>query len=163
MKTKLLYTAWLCALGLASVGQSESYSTLEYRFNRSAPDASDTAAFINQGMQKAQSLFELGPLYTTNSGNLSNQVYIASGTDQLFYSEEGDSLNTEELLARTSEAESTDGAPIRFEISESDTYLCTLTTVNCSPQFVFHLILVRVTKTFGKREEEVWDVFLKEG
>ncbi|KAB2810075.1 hypothetical protein [Phaeocystidibacter luteus] len=154
----------MCVLfSLATVMASgQSYSTMESRFNRSELTEADSTAFINQGRQKARSLFDLGKLFISNSGRSSNQSYIQRGTNNIFYVEEGDSVDTGDILQRTSQAESTDGEPIRFKLEDADGYLAKISTVNSDPPFIFYLVLAQIVKKFGEEEERVWDVMLKE-
>lgn len=149
-----------CLATIMASGQS--YSTMESRFNRSQLTEDDSTAFINQGRQKARSLFDLGKLYVSNSGRSSNQSYIQRGTNNIFYVEEGDSVDTEDILERTSEATSTDGEPIRFKLEDAEGYLAKISTINSDPPFIFYLVLAQVVKSFGDEEEKVWDVMLKE-
>lgn len=155
-----LYT--LCFLLMAfqsAFSQSTSYGTLETRFNKEELSAEDSTAFINQGKQKAQSLFALTNFYLSNRDNSSNQRYISRGFTEIFYVAPGDSLDVDSITTVIRQA-NIEGPQVKFNITEESGYLAKLTTTNSNPEYEFYLVLMKVKKKFGSSEEEVWEVFL---
>ncbi len=140
-----------------------SYDSMEKRFVKRGLTPEDSAAFKTQGLQKAQSLFDQTNLWTQNSGNTSNQTYIANRIPELFYVPEGDSLDLEPLMAAISKIQN---SKIRvepeFKLSKAKGYLGKVETTNTKPKLEFFLVLMQAPKRFGSKEELVWQVFLAE-
>lgn len=150
--------------GLGQVASAQSsYETMENRFVKKQLTAEDSAAFKTQGLQKAQSLFYQTDLYLRNSGNTSNQAYIANRIPDLFYVAEGDSLDLQPLMIAINAIQ---GKKMykqpEFKITEAPGYLAKLETTNTTPKLEFFLVLLKAPKRFGSEEELVWQVFLAE-
>ncbi len=142
---------------------AQSYETMENRFVKKQLSAKDSAAFITQGEQKALSLFYQTDLYLRNSGNTSNQAYIANRIPDLFYVAEGDSLDLQPLMdAINTIQRSKKYKQPKFEVTEAPGYLAKLETTNTKPKLEFFLVLMKAPKRFGEEEELVWQVFLTE-
>jgi hypothetical protein len=159
----MLYVLFaLFGLGHVASAQS-SYETMEKRFVKKQLTAEDSAAFKTQGVQKAQSLFYQTDLYMRNSGNTSNQVYIANRMPDLFYVADGDTLDLQPLRDAISKIQrSKKYTQPKFKTSEADGYLAKLETTNTKPKLEFFLVLMKAPKRFGDEEELVWQVFLAE-
>lgn len=142
---------------------AQSYKTMEDRFVKKQLTAQDSAAFTTQGLQKAQSLFYQTDLYLRNSGNTSNQAYIANRIPDLFYVAEGDSLDLQPLMdAINTIQRSKKYKQPEFKVTEAPGYLAKLETTNTKPKLEFFLVLMQAPKRFGSEEELVWQVFLAE-
>jgi hypothetical protein len=143
--------------------QSESYKKMENRFLKPALTSQDSAAFRTQGIQKAQSLFDQTKLYVQNSGNVSNQAYIANRIPELFYVPEGEHLDLDPLMDAIKKIQSskTPVTPI-FVLRAEKGYLGKIETTNTLPKLEFFLVLMQAPKRFGSKEEMVWQVFLAE-
>ena len=73
----LLIIGAFCMLGFAGIAQTNnSYGAMQTRFEKKTLDHADSAAFVQSGIQKAQSLFEYNDVYLQNSTNRSNQMYV---------------------------------------------------------------------------------------
>lgn len=141
-------------------GQS-SYEALENRFLKQRLSAQDSAAFKKQGLQKALSLFYKTDLYWSNSGNNSNQAYIAQSLPDMFYIAEGDSLDLAPLMAAINQIQTRKNyQEPQFKLTESSDYLAEVKTINTKPQLSFMLVLRQAPKKFGNSSEVVWQVFL---
>ena len=142
---------------------AQSYDQMETRFVKKKLTKQDSAAFIESGIQKAQSLFGQTDLYWSNSGNASNQAYIATRIPDLFYVAKGDSLDLEPLMAAIKKIQSHKNyTQPKFKLTEAKGYLGKITTTNTDPKLEFFLVLLRAPKRFGSEEEKVWQVFLAE-
>jgi hypothetical protein len=160
---KQAFFTLLILIAFNNVASSQSYEAMESRFKKSAPTALDSTAFIKQGVQKAQSLFYQTDLYMRNSGNTSNQAYIADQMPDLFYVAEGDTLDLQPLRESISKIQgSKKYTQPKFRTSEADGYLAKLETTNTKPKLEFFLVLMKAPKRFGEEEELVWQVFLAE-
>lgn len=150
--------------GLGQVASAQSsYETMENRFVKKQLTAEDSAAFKTQGLQKAQSLFYQTDLYLRNSGNTSNQAYIANRIPDLFYVAEGDTLDLQPLMEAINAIQSNKKyKKPEFKITEAPGYLAKLETTNTKPKLEFFLVLLKAPKRFGSEEELVWQVFLAE-
>ena len=144
-------------------GNAQSYETMETRFVKKQLTAEDSAAFVTQGLQKAQSLFYQTDLYMRNTGNTSNQAYIANRIPDLFFVPEGHSLDLDPLMEAINKIQ---GAKKykepTFKVTGADGYLAKLETTNTKPKLEFFLVLMQAPKQFGKKKEQVWQVFLAE-
>jgi hypothetical protein len=154
----------LAMIGFSPVVSAQSsYDAMEKRFVKKQLTAQDSAAFITQGVQKAQSLFYQTDLWSRNAGNTSNQAYIADRMPELFYVAKGDSLNLQPLreAINTIQRGKTYSQP-EFKVSKAKGYLGKLETTNTKPKLEFFLVLLKAPKQFGTEEELVWQVFLAE-
>jgi hypothetical protein len=142
---------------------AQSYEAMETRFVKKQLTAEDSAAFVTQGLQKAQSLFYQTDLYMRNTGNSSNQAYIANRIPDLFFVPDGDSLDLDPLMIAINTIQgSKNYKEPTFKVSEFDGYLAKLETTNTKPKLEFFLVLMQAPKQFGKKKEQVWQVFLSE-
>ena len=157
-KIAVLIFALVCTFS----ANAQSYDQLETRFYKPVLNEIDSTAFIELGKQKAQSLFYQTDLYLQNTGNSSNQSYIANRIPDLFYVEEGDSLDVGGLMRQIQSAEVGGGGPVLLRCTESSDFLGVVETTNTKPKFAFNLVLKKVLKPFGDAQEEVWEVFLSE-
>ncbi len=153
-------------LGLLFFGNllaAQNYDQMENRFVKKTLTKQDSAAFIESGIQKAQSLFGQTDLYWSNTGNSSNQAYIANRIPDLFYVAKGDSLDLKPLMAAIKKIQSHKNyTQPKFKLTEAKGYLGKITTTNTDPKLEFFLVLLRAPKRFGSEEEKVWQVFLAE-
>lgn len=158
MKTSILLF-WLLLPGAALLGQS--YGTMEKRFVKDQPTRQDTAAFRAQALQKVQSLFYKSELYERNTGNLSNQSYIAQSLPDMFYVPEGDTLDLKPMLAAIAKIQNAKRKQNpQFEFIDQDDYLGKIKTSNTKPKLSFLVTLMKAPKRFGNKEELIWQVFL---
>jgi hypothetical protein len=138
-----------------------SYDALENRFLKQNLSAQDSAAFKKQGLQKAQSLFYKTDLYWSNSGNRSNQAYIAQSLPDMFYVVEDDSLDLAPLMAAIDQIQNRKNyQEPQFKLIQIPGYLAQVQTINTKPQLSFLLVLKQAPKKFGNSSEVVWQVFL---
>jgi len=144
--------------------QSESYKKMENRFLKQGLSAEDSAAFRAQGIQKAQSLFDQTNLYMQNTGNASNQAYIATRIPDLFYVPPGEELNLEPLMQAIQKIQTNQkkSAVPMFVVLPVDGYLGKIESTNTKPKLEFFMVLMQAPKRFGSKEEMVWQVFLAE-
>lgn len=158
MKTSVLLL-WLLLPAASLVGQS--YGTLEKRFLKDQPTRQDTAAFRAQALQKVQALFYKSDLYAQNSGKLSNQAYIAQSLPDMFYVPEGDTLNLEPMLEAIAKIQrGKSKVDPQFSLTEYAGYLGKIETLNTQPKLSFLVRLMKAPKTFGRKQELIWQVFL---
>lgn len=151
---------WTLGIVLTSLTSwSQSYDSMESRFNRSVPTAQDSVAYINQGEQKVRSLFDLTNLYNSNSGRSSNQSYIQRAMPEFFYVEEGENLNLPQVM-NTIESARPSGESVQTETMPAEGKLARVITINTNPPLAFDLVLKRVPKQFGKQQELVWEVLV---
>jgi hypothetical protein len=146
------------ATGLSA---QSSYKSLENRFEKKVLTAKDSAAFREQGLQKIRSLFYKAELYQRHKGNLSNQAYIAQSLPDMFYVEEGDTLDLQPMLRAIDQIQkSSSGSEAELKISAAPDYLAKVETLDTQPRLTYFLILKRAPKKFGDREQMLWQVFL---
>lgn len=159
MKTKFfLLTLLLLPLCLL---HGQSYGKLEKRFSKEKPTHEDSIAFRAQAMQKVQSLFYKSELYERNTGNLSNQSYIAQSLPEMFYVEEGDTLDLKPMLGAIAKIQNAKPKQNpQFEFTDQDGYLGKIETTNTKPKMSFLVSLMKAPKRFGQKEELIWQVFL---
>lgn len=153
--------ALLIALAVSATvaAQSVDYSSLEKRFVKTELTTEDTTAFRRVGEQKVRQLFDKGRFYNQNTGNTSNQAYVKQQIPDLFYVPEGDTLDVDSILRAIEQAE-LQTPSIELITKPKPGYLGVVETVNCRPEFLFHLVLMQIPKKFGNEREMVWQVFL---
>lgn len=159
---KALKTLFVFAFCIYSFGLSaQSYGQMQSRFEKKKLDPSDSAAFVQSGIQKAQSLFEYNDVYLQNSTNRSNQMYVEQKAPELFYIEKGDSTNLDAVMAQTRAiVQKQNGKPVEIQFTEKEGVLGQVTSVDTDPIFSADLILLQVKKSFGKTSKKVWQVYL---
>ncbi|HBF19062.1 MAG TPA: hypothetical protein DDW81_03130 [Cryomorphaceae bacterium] len=158
-KNNFLLVLLLTVSGYGVLGQT--YQSLENRFSREVLTSIDSAAFREQGLQKVRSLFYKADLYQRNTGNVSNQSYIGGSVEDMFYVEEGDSLDLKPMLKAIARIMDSSGKhEPKLKVLPSKTYLASVQTVKTHPQLSYFLILKRVPKQFGSSREMMWQVFL---
>jgi hypothetical protein len=167
LHTNLLRLTTIISISIMSSvavnAQSEGYKKMENRFTKRGLSSDDSAAFRAQGIQKAQSLFDQTNLYVQNTGNVSNQTYIANRIPDLFYVPESEELDLEPLMNAIKKIQSSkkQAAPL-FVVLPQKGYLGKIETTNTVPKLEFFLVLMQAPKRFGNKEEMVWQVFLAE-
>ena len=158
-KVAVLILVMACTFG----ANAQSYDQMETRFYKPVLNEIDSTAFIELGKQKAQSLFYQTDLYLQNTGNTSNQSYIANRIPDLFYVEPGDSLQLDSLMITVQQIQNNlKGKPVQLRCIEKEGFLGKIETTNTNPKLELNLVLKKIVKTFGNKSEEVWDVFLNE-
>lgn len=151
-------------ISLASWAQS--YQQMESRFNRVEPTKIDSAAYINLGIQRAESLFQLSNLHAQNMSsnmysNQSMQVRIEDRIQKSFTEPNLDDEGVQRVLTRIHEA-APNGESIRFEHVKLKGTMGYIKAINSAVPLEFSLLLKKVEKKFGDESEWVWDVFLSE-
>ena len=159
---KALKTLFVFAFCIYSFGLSaQSYGQMQSRFEKKKLDPSDSAAFIQTGVQKAKSLFEYNDVYLQNSANRSNQMYVEQKAPELFYVEKGDTTNLDAVMMQTRAiVQKQNGKPVEIQFTEKEGVLGQVTSVDTDPIFSADLILLQVKKSFGKTSKKVWQVYL---
>ena len=140
---------------------TSSYSEIEDRFTKTELTEADSLAFMKAGFQKAKSLFEYGDVYINNSSNLSNQAYVIKRVPDLFYIQEGDTLNTDSIMFLVNTM-ITNEKPNSIDLTlvDKDGTLGHVFTSTKNLNFKADIIIVKVPKNFGDSEEKIWQVFL---
>lgn len=163
MRIKSLYIFLILVTGIhpLSAQNSGSYETIENRFTKTELSPTDSLAFQEAGFQKAKSLFEYGDVYRSNSNNVSNQAYVIKRVPDLFYVQEGDTLNTDSVmfLVNTMIANEKPNA-ISLTLINKDGTLGHVYTSTENLNFKADIIIVKAPKNFGNSEEKIWQVFL---
>jgi len=158
----LLIIGAFCMLGFAGIAQTNnSYGAMQTRFEKKTLDHADSAAFVQSGIQKAQSLFEYNDVYLQNSTNRSNQMYVEQKAPELFYIEKGDTTNLDAVMTQARAiVQKQGGTPVEIQYTEKEGVLGQVTSVDTDPTFTADLILLQVKKSFGTTSKKVWQVFL---
>jgi hypothetical protein len=164
MKTiKSILVILACSLGTALHAQSNStYGEMQTRFEKKKLNAKDSAAFVQSGIQKAQTLFEYGNVYKVNADNYSNQAYVQDRVPDLFYVHPTDTVVSLDNVMQQVQTivNNQNGKPVEIAYEEKFGTLGQVFTVNTDPVFSADLILIKGIKQFGKRSKEVWQVYL---
>ncbi len=158
---KFLASLILLTAAIGLKAQSVDYSGLEKRFVKDTPDARDTVAFRQLGEQKVRQLFDKSRFHAQNYSNTSNQVYIKQQIPDLFYIAPDDTLDVNGLLRAIEKAEILGDQTIALRTIPAKGFLGLTETLNCDPKFSFYLVLMQVPKNFGKEQELVWEVYLR--
>lgn len=137
---------------------SGNYDDMEQRFTKAKLSAHDSAAFRQQGEHKVRQLFENGSFYAANLNMSANQVYVTQQTQPLFQPAQADTINYNALLQQISQAQC--GGRVQLQTDPAPKRLGTTRTLNCTPEVVIDLVLMRNSKKFGKTSEQVWEVLL---
>lgn len=142
---------------------SQSYSQLEDRFNRAEPTELDSSAYVNLGVQRAESLFELTDLYTRNSrnSNYNMQSRISERIQKSFKEPELSDSAVAVMVTKLRKAAPL-GQAVHFEHIDVNGTMGYVRAIDAAVPLEFNLILKKVVKKFGEESEEVWDVFLSE-
>jgi hypothetical protein len=157
LKTLLAIAVCMYGLGL----KAQSYGSMQSRFEKKKLEPADSAAFIQSGIQKAQSLFEYNDVYLQNSTNRSNQMYVEQKAPELFYIEKDDTTNLDAVMTQTRAiVQKQNGKPVEIQYTEKEGVLGQVTSVDTDPTFTADLILLQVKKSFGTTSKKVWQVFL---
>jgi hypothetical protein len=157
LKTLLAIAVCMYGLGL----NAQSYGQMQSRFEKKNLEPADSAAFVQSGIQKAQSLFEYNDVYLQNYTNRSNQMYVEQKAPELFYINNSDSLDLEAVMAQTRAiVQKQNGKPVEIKYTEKEGVLGQVTSVDTEPTFTADLILLKVKKSFGTTSKKVWQVFL---
>lgn len=149
-------------LTFAATAQSNtSYGEMQTRFEKKKLAPADSAAFIQSGIQKAQTLFEYGDVHVQNTMNRANQMYVEQKTPELFYTSESDTLDMTLVMSKVQTiVQNQSGESVTLIYSEKLGFLGQVTSVDTEPIFHADLILLKVKKSFGKTSKKVWQVFL---
>ncbi|WP_417588473.1 hypothetical protein [Owenweeksia hongkongensis] len=159
---KNIFSLAICLVTFSLGAQSESsYGKMQNRFEKKSLEPADSAAFIEAGMQKAQTLFEYNTVYLQNSTNVSNQKYVEKKVPELFFVAEGDSVDIDLVMQKAQAiVRKQTGKPVELKFEPKEGVLGQVSTINTSPTFKADLIIVKVNKAFGKMSKQVWQVFL---
>lgn len=163
MRIITLYIFLIFGAGIhqLSAQNNSSYSEIEDRFTKTVLTETDSLAFKKAGFQKAKSLFEYGDVYISNSSNVSNQAYVIKRIPDLFYIQEGDTLNIDSVMFLVNTM-ITNEKPKSIDLTLVDKAgtLGHVFTSTKNLNFKADIIIVKVPKAFGDSEEKIWQVFL---
>ncbi|KAB2816562.1 hypothetical protein [Phaeocystidibacter marisrubri] len=162
MMNKMYSTVWVMLLSIPMF--SQSYSQLEGRFNRAEPTELDSSAYVNLGIQRAESLFELTNLYEQNNRRNSNYSMQSRISERIQKSFKDPELNDSAVAVMVTKIRraAPAGEAVHFEHVEEAGTLGYVRAIDAAVPLEFNLILKKVVKNFGEESEEVWDVFLSE-
>lgn len=163
MRIKTLYILLILVSGIhqLSAQSNSSYADIEDRFTKTELTKIDSLAFKEAGFQKAESLFEYGDVYIRNSSNESNQAYVINRVPDLFYVEEGDTLNTDSVMFLVNTMIKNEKPnSIDLTLVDKEGTLGHVFTSTKNLNFKADIIIVKSAKNFGDHEEIIWQVFL---